>query len=52
MLGFKYEDIIARIKEEKGLSDGEIEVKVKQKLEQLSDLISKQGAAHIVRLKN
>jgi len=48
MLGLKYEDIIERIKEEKNLTDEEIEVKVKQKLEQLSDLISKQGAAHII----
>ncbi len=48
MLGFKYEDIIARIKEEKGLSDEEINSKIKQKLTQLSDLISKQGAAHII----
>jgi replication factor A1 len=48
MLGLKYEDIIERIKEEKNLSEEEIEIKVKQKLTQLSDLISKQGAAHII----
>ncbi len=48
MLGLKYEDITKRIKEEKGLSDEDIELKVKQKLNQLSDLISKQGAAHII----
>lgn len=48
MLGLRYEDIIQRIKEDKGLSDEEIELRIKQKLEQLSDLISKQGAAHII----
>ena len=48
MLGLKYEDIITKIKEEKGLSDEEIEVKIKEKLNKLSDLISRQGAAHIV----
>ena len=48
MFQLQYEEIISRIKEEKQLSDEEIEVKIKQKLTQLSDLISREGAAHIV----
>lgn len=48
MLKVNYEDIKRKIKEEKGVSDAEIEEKVKQKLDQLSGLISKEGAAHIV----
>lgn len=48
MLKLSYEDIKRKIKEEKGTSDEEIEEKVKQKLDKLSGLISKEGAAHIV----
>jgi len=48
MLKISYEDIKRKIKEEKGVSDAEIEEKVKQKLDQLSGLISREGAAHIV----
>lgn len=48
MIGLKYEDIITRIKKDKGLSDEEIEARIKKKLNQLSDLISRQGAAHII----
>lgn len=48
MFQLRYEEIISRIKEEKQLSDEEIEGKIKQKLNQLSDLISREGAAHIV----
>ncbi len=48
MIGLTYEQIISRIKEEKALPEFEIEDKIKKKLEQLSDLISKEGAAHIV----
>jgi ssDNA-binding replication factor A large subunit len=48
MIGFTYDQIVEKIKESKGLSDGEIEAKVKEKLDKLSDLISKEGAAHIV----
>jgi len=43
-----YEEIVTKISTEKGLTREEIEVKVKAKLNQLSDLISKDGAAHIV----
>jgi len=48
MLKFSYNQIIDKIKEEKGLSNEEIEQKVNEKISQLSDLISKEGAAHIV----
>jgi len=48
MLKINYKDIKRKIKEEKGVSDAEIEEKVKQKLDKLSGLISKEGAAHIV----
>jgi ssDNA-binding replication factor A large subunit len=48
MLKFSYDQIVDKIKEEKGLSEQEIEEKVKEKISQLSDLISKEGAAHIV----
>ncbi|RME55235.1 hypothetical protein D6777_01175 [Candidatus Woesearchaeota archaeon] len=48
MIGFTYDQIVAKIKEEKGLTDEEIFLKVKEKLDKLSDLISKEGAAHIV----
>jgi len=48
MFNISYEDIISRIKEEKQLSEEEINQRIKDKLRQLSDLISKEGAAHIV----
>lgn len=48
MIGLTYEQIIEKIKAEKGLSEEEINAKIKKKLEQLSDLISKEGAAHII----
>lgn len=48
MIGLSYEQIIDKIKNEKGLSQSEIEIKIKKKLEQLSDLISKEGAAYII----
>lgn len=43
-----FEEIVTKIIKEKGLTREEIEKKVKDKLNQLSDLISKDGAAHIV----
>ena len=46
-MGLSYEEIIDKIKE-KGLSQTEIENKIKQRLEQLSGLISKEGAAQII----
>ena len=48
MFNVSYEEIISKIKEEKNLSNDEIELKIKEKLTKLSDLISKEGAAHIV----
>jgi hypothetical protein len=48
MVNLTYEDIIKKICDEKGVVKEEIEVKIKEKLNQLSDLISKEGAAHIV----
>ncbi|MEK6812949.1 MAG: OB-fold nucleic acid binding domain-containing protein [Nanoarchaeota archaeon] len=44
----KYEDILARIRQQKTISVEEIEGRVKEKLQKLSDLLSKEGAAHIV----
>ncbi len=48
MFTLRYDEIIARIKEEKKLTDEDIDQRIKDKLRQLSDLISKEGAAHIV----
>jgi len=47
-MGLDYNSIISKIKEKTNLSDKEIEDKVNKKLEKLSDLISKEGAAHII----
>ena len=43
-----YDKIIAKIKESSEVSDGEIDSKIKAKMEQLAGLISKEGAAHII----
>src|SRR3989338_8665505 len=48
MIGLTYQQIIEKIQKEKGLSVNEIEIRVKSKLKELSDLISKEGAAYIV----
>jgi ssDNA-binding replication factor A large subunit len=48
MLKFSYEEIVRRIEEKTGLPKEEIEEKVSKKVSQLSDLVSKEGAAHIV----
>ncbi|MEM4245152.1 MAG: OB-fold nucleic acid binding domain-containing protein [Candidatus Nanoarchaeia archaeon] len=48
MLRITYDEIVRRIKEEKGLSDSDIDAKINAKLKQLSGLISKEGAAHII----
>lgn len=47
MIDIPYETIISKIKET-GLSQEEIDSRIKKKLDQLSGLISKEGAAHIV----
>lgn len=43
-----YDQIIEKIKEQKSISEDEIKTKVQDKLDQLSGLISKEGAAHII----
>lgn len=48
MIKMPIEQIIARIKEEKGITEAEVNEKIEQKLSQLSGLISKEGAAHII----
>ena len=48
MIGLSYEQIIEKIKTEKGLSEGEIKEKIDGKIKQLGDLISREGAAHII----
>ncbi|MFO8016663.1 MAG: OB-fold nucleic acid binding domain-containing protein [Candidatus Woesearchaeota archaeon] len=47
MVNIPYEQIVEKIKE-KGISQEEIDSKVKSKMDQLSGLISKEGAAHII----
>jgi DNA/RNA endonuclease YhcR with UshA esterase domain len=48
MIDIPVADIIAKIKEQKGLSEAEIRARIKEKLKQLAGLISEEGAAHIV----
>ncbi|MBI2110229.1 DUF2240 family protein, partial [Candidatus Woesearchaeota archaeon] len=48
MFGLTYGQIIEKIQEEKGLSREEIEKRIEEKVKDLSDLISKEGAAHIL----
>jgi len=48
MINMPYDDIIERIKEEKSINDQELKAKIEAKMEQLSGLISKEGAAYIV----
>jgi hypothetical protein len=48
MYGLTYEDIVEKIVNEKKVSKEEVEEKIESKIKQLSDLISKEGAAQIV----
>jgi replication factor A1 len=48
MIKLPFEDIVAKIKEKSSLSEDEIKARVDEKLKQLSGLVSKEGAAHIV----
>jgi len=48
MIQMPYSEIIAKIKEKTNLSDSDLDSRVKMKLDQLSGLISKEGAAHII----
>lgn len=48
MIKMPLEQLLEKLKEKSGLSDDELNVKLQQKMDQLSGLISKEGAAHIV----
>jgi len=48
LIRIPYEDMLAKIEQKAGLSRVQIEEKVAAKLTQLSGLISKEGAAHII----
>lgn len=48
MASMNYDQILNIIEKEKGMTKDEIEERIKSKLKQLSDLISKDGAAHII----
>lgn len=48
MISMPLNEITSKIKEKTNLSDSEIDSKIKAKLDQLSGLISKEGAAHII----
>lgn len=48
MIKIPYEAIIEKIKEKAPISDSEIKSRIDEKLKQLSGLISREGAAHIV----
>jgi len=48
MIGLNYEQIIEKIKKEKGLEESGIKERIDEKLKQLGDLVSLEGAAHIV----
>lgn len=48
MIKIPLDKIIERIKSEKGVSEAEINSKIEDKLKQLSGLISREGAAHII----
>ncbi len=48
MINLPYEKVVERIVESTGLPEAEISDRIKKKLDQLSGLISKDGAAHIV----
>lgn len=48
MIKIPIETVFQKIREQKGISDAEIEDKIKAKTAQLSGLVSREGAAHIV----
>ncbi|HDP74203.1 MAG TPA: DUF2240 family protein [Candidatus Woesearchaeota archaeon] len=48
MFTIPYEKIVQTIKEKSGLSEKEIESKIKEKIDSLSGLVSREGAAHII----
>src|SRR3989344_7797444 len=48
MYKVSYEEIIKKIMEEKNLNINEIEERINKKIQQLNDLVSRDGAAYIV----
>lgn len=48
MIKIPFEEMIAKIQEKTSLSEAEIRLRIDQKLSQLSGLISKEGAVHII----
>jgi len=48
MIKLPYEELIKKIQEKSSLSEQDIENKIEKKMSQLSGLISKEGAAHII----
>jgi len=48
LIRIPYQEMFAKIKEKSGLSDEELQAKIDSKIEQLSGLVSKEGAAHIL----
>lgn len=48
MIKISYEEIVDKIKKEANISEKEIEERIQKKLKQLSGLISREGAAHII----
>jgi replication factor A1 len=48
MIKIPFEKIISKIKEQADINEEELNSKIKEKMDQLSGLISKEGAAHII----
>ena len=48
MIKIPYEHLLEKIKTTTGMTNEQVEVKLQEKMEQLSGLISKEGAAHIL----
>jgi ssDNA-binding replication factor A large subunit len=48
MMNLSYDEIIGRICSEKRVGKDEVEIKIKEKITKFADLITKEGAAHIV----
>ncbi|HIH37409.1 DUF2240 family protein [Candidatus Woesearchaeota archaeon] len=48
MISLPFEQVLATIQAKSGLSDEDLKGKIRQKMDQLSGLISKEGAAHII----
>ncbi len=48
MIKFSFDELVAKIKEKSGLEEDEIRKRIDSKIKQLSGLVSKEGAAHIL----